>query len=234
MHKLIRKLLGKLNIAITLFLAVLMAGGLGGATYALASGTSNFTQTINSGSLAVDIVNASYETVTSPTMAMTSATFSFACQTKTGSFGTASEQIYVSNPDAADNGWTVSLAAAATTAVWDSAGTDFDFNDPGSSGCVDDGATTDTDSLGGQMTVNASGASIAQGPSSHGTTGISVGSSGSFVEGTTDSITIMSSDGTTDVGDWTLQGVSVSQKIPAEQPAASDYDINLVLSIASV
>ena len=37
MHKLIRKLLGKLNIAIILFLAVLVAGGLGSVTYVLAA-----------------------------------------------------------------------------------------------------------------------------------------------------------------------------------------------------
>ena len=37
MHKLIRKLLGKLNIAIILFLAVLVAGGFGGVTYVLAA-----------------------------------------------------------------------------------------------------------------------------------------------------------------------------------------------------
>ncbi len=80
MHKLIRKLLGKLNITIALALAVLMTGGLGGATYVLASGTSNFTQTINAGTLAVDIVDASYVTVGSPTMAMAAATFSFTCQ----------------------------------------------------------------------------------------------------------------------------------------------------------
>ncbi|MDP3245168.1 MAG: hypothetical protein Q8M83_05950 [bacterium] len=40
MHKLIRKLLRKLNIAIALFLAMLMTGGLSGATYVLASNVS--------------------------------------------------------------------------------------------------------------------------------------------------------------------------------------------------
>ncbi|PIT95495.1 hypothetical protein COT96_01000, partial [Candidatus Falkowbacteria bacterium CG10_big_fil_rev_8_21_14_0_10_38_22] len=75
MHKLIRKLLGKLNIAIALTLAMVMAGGLGGATYVLASSTSNFTQTINAGTLVVDIVDGtSYVTVGSPTMAMSAAT----------------------------------------------------------------------------------------------------------------------------------------------------------------
>lgn len=196
-----------------------------------ASSTSTFTQTINAGTLSTDIVDAGYSTVGSPTMAMSNATFSFSCQTITGSFGTSSEQIYVSNPDAADDGWTLSVAASGTTDVWDSAGTDFDFNDSGTSGCADSGV--DVDSLGGQMTVDPSGATLAQGSSGNGTSGVSVGSSSAFVEGSVDSITLMTSDGTTDIGDWTLQGVSISQKIPAEQPAASDYSIDMVLSIVA-
>ncbi|MBI5072006.1 hypothetical protein HZB93_03920 [Candidatus Falkowbacteria bacterium] len=232
MHKIIRKLLRKLNITIALTLVMVMTGGLGGASYVLASGTSNFTQTINAGALAVDIVDGSYVTVGSPTMAMTAATFSFTCQTNTGSFGTASQQIYVANPDAADNGWTVSLAAQATTNIWDSAGTDFDFNDPTGSGCTD-GADAG-DSVGGQMTVDPSGATLAQGQSAHGVANISKGSSAAFSEGTTDTITILTgAAASVDIGDWTLQGVSISQKIPAEQPAASDYDINMVLSIVA-
>jgi len=232
MHKIIRKLLGKLNIVFALVLSVMMAGGLGGATYVLASSTSNFTQTINAGTLAVDIVDGSYVTVDNPTMAMSAATFSFSCQTKTGSFGTASEVIYVSNPDAADNGWTVSLAAQATTNVWDSAGTDFDFNDPTDSGCTD-GA--DADAFGGQMTVDASVGTLAVGQCvSCGTANITKGSSAAFSEGTTNTITILTGDALSDdIGDWKLTGVSISQKIPAEQPAATDYNINMVLSIAA-
>jgi hypothetical protein len=233
MHKLIRKLLGKLNITIALVLAVLMTGGLGGATYVLASSTSNFTQTINAGTLAVDIVDASYVTVGSPTMAMTNATFSFTCQTITGSFGTASQQIYVSNPDAADNGWTVSVAASAVTAVWDGAASDFDFNDPTGSGCTDGADTPDT--VGGQMTVDASGATLATGQcAACSVTNVTKGSSAAYNSGTTDTITILTgAAGSDDIGDWKLTGVSISQKIPAEQGAASDYDINMVLSIAA-
>jgi len=235
MHKLMRKLLGKLNIILTLTLAVVMAGGLGGATYVLASSTSNFTQTINAGALAVDIVTSAYVTVESPTMAMSAATLSFACQTKTGTFGAAEEMIYVTNPDVADNGWTVSMAAAATTAVWDSAGTDFDFNEAGSSGCVDDGVTTDADAFGGQMTVDPSAGTLAVGNcASCVTTNVTKGSSAPFVEGTTDTITILTGAAASDdIGDWKLTGVSISQKIPAEQPVASDYDINMVLSITA-
>ena len=233
MHKLIRKLLGKLNITIALTLAVLMAGGLGGATYTLASSTSNFTQTINAGTLAVDIVDASYVTVGSPTMAMSAATFSFSCQTKTGLFGTATEVIYVSNPDASDTGWAASLAAQAVANIWDSAGTDFDFNDPTGSGCTDGADAGDT--VGGQMTVDASVATLVVGQcASCVTTNVTKGSSAAFNEGTTNTITILTGAAASDdIGDWKLTGVSISQKIPAEQPAASDYDINMVLSIAA-
>lgn len=198
-----------------------------------ASNTSNFQQTINAGTLSVDIVNGSYVTVASPSVPMGAVTFSFACQTATGTFGTATEQIYVQNPDAADGGWTASLAASATTAVWDSAGIDFDFNDADSSGCVD--GAGDADTLGGQMTVDPSVGTLATGAcSSCSTTSITKGSSNAFVEGTVNSITILTGAAASDdIGDWTLQGVSISQKIPGEQPAASDYDINMVLSIVA-
>jgi hypothetical protein len=233
MHKIIYALFRKLNIAIALTLAVVMTGGLGGATYVLASSTSNFTQTINPGSLAVDIVDASYVTVGSPTMAMSAATFSFGCQTITGSFGTATQQIYITNPDAADNGWSVSLAGSATTAFWDGAASDFDFNDPTGSGCTDGADAGDT--VGGQMTVNPAAGTLAVGQcATCVTTNVTKGSSAAFSEGATDSITVLTgAAASNDIGDWKLTGVSISQKIPAEQPAASDYDVNMVLTIAA-
>lgn len=204
----------------------------GSASEAFAASTSNFTQEITAGTLAVDITNSSYVTVGSPSVTMGSTAFSFACQTATGTFGTSSEQIYISNPDAADSGWTVTVAAAATTSVWDSAGTDFDFNDPTSSGCTD-GA--DADSLGGQMTIDPSGATLSAGACSGcTTTNVSLGASDAFEEGTTDSITIVTgAAGSDDIGDWYVRDVDISQAIPAEQPAASDYNIDIVLSIQS-
>jgi hypothetical protein len=123
-HKLIRKL----NITTALGLVVLTAGVT--STGLFASATSNFAQTINAGSLSIDIVDGSYVTVGSPSVAMTAAPFSFTCQTATGSFGSSTQQIYIKNPDASDTGWTASLAASAPTAVWDGAVSDYDFNDP--------------------------------------------------------------------------------------------------------
>ena len=231
MHKIIRKALGKLNIAIALMLVIVMAGGLGGATYVLASGTSTFGQTINAGPLATDIVDGTYASVGSPSVTMNAVTFSFAYQTATGSFGTASQQIYVSNPDAADAGWTLTVAPPATTNLWDSVGTDFDFND--STAEAGDGA--DADALGGQMTVNPSGATLAVGQcNSCVVTNVTKGSSTAYVEGTTDSVTLLTAAAASDdIGDWTLQSVSISQTIPAEQPAATDYTLNMVLTVTA-
>lgn len=184
------------------------------------------------GTITTDIVDESYNPVSSPTMAMNAAAFSFTCQTVTGTFGTVSERIYVNNDGGADNGWTLTLAAQATTNVWDSAGTDYDFNDPGGSGCTDGG---DADSVGGRMTVDPSVGTLTVGQcSSCSTNNISKGSSAAYSEGAVDSITLLSATADSDnVGDWVLTGVSISQKIPAEQPAASDYNINMVLTVTA-
>lgn len=48
----------------------------------------------------------------------------------------------------------------------------------------------------------------------------------------TDSITVLTgASGSDDFGDWKLTGVAISQTVPAEQGAASDYDIDMTLSI---
>ena len=85
------------------------------------------------------------------------------------------------------------------------------------------------------MTVNPSVGAIAVGDcgSCNNSTGMSLGSSNAFDEGVTDSITLYSSDGSQDIGDWTLQGVSISNTVPGEQPAAGDYDINMIVSVVA-
>lgn len=232
MKSLVDKAMKKLNIAVSMIVATATIS-LGAAGYVFAADTASFTQTINAGTLNVDIVNGGYSTVGSPIVSMSALAFDFECQISTGTFGTAGEQIYIKNPDVADSGWTVSLAASATTAVWDSVGTDFDFNDPTDDGCGDGGG--DLDTVGGQMTVDASAAVLAVGQcATCGTANVSLGNSAAFSEGVTDSITLVSgAAGSDDVGDWTVQGISVSQDVPAEQPAGNDYDINMVLSIVA-
>jgi hypothetical protein len=199
-----------------------------------AANISNFQQVINPGTLAIDIVDAGYVTVATPAVVFTPVNVSFSCQTSTGTLGTASQQVYISNPDAADNGWTASIAATAgATALWDSTGVDFDFNDPTGAGCTDGG---DADFFAGQLSIDPSGATLANGQCvGCTTTAVTLGSSSAFNQGVTDSITLASAAaGADDVADYTIQGIDASQTIPSAQPAASDYDIDMTLSIVAI
>ncbi len=233
MSKIFYSILKKTNIGVAMFVAIALSFGT--VAYVYASATSNFTLTINPGTLSTDIVNGSYVSVGSPSVAFSAVSATFACQTpgSTGTFGTGTQQIYVANPDAADSGWTLSLAASAPTAMWDSAGTDLDFNDSSGSGCTDG---VDTDTIRGQMTVNPAGATLANGQCVGGcnTSNVTLGSSAAYVEDSTDSITIATAAASaSDVADYTIQGVAVSQTIPGSQPAAADYDINMTLSVVA-
>ncbi|MBU2459939.1 hypothetical protein KKG44_02355, partial [Patescibacteria group bacterium] len=92
-----------------------------------------------------------------------------------------------------------------------------------------DGA--DDDSLGGQMTMNASGGTLGGTCSA---TDITKGSSASFSEGVTDSITLLTAGVSADTSCyWDLTGISVSQTVPAEQPADS-YSINMTLTVTAL
>ena len=181
------------------------------------------------GSLSVDIVDSGGSSVASPSMAMDAGEVAFIVQTATGSFGTASQKLRVTNTTGTAT-WTLSVSATdGATAVWDSAGTDYDFNDP-TAGAGDGG---DADSVGGQMTINASVGTITP-EGGCASTGLTKGSSSSFSQGSTDSITLLTAGGTAETGCyWDFTGISVSQTIPAEQPAASDYDINMTLSVVA-
>ena len=232
-----RFLLNKTKFVSTLTLVIVLSGVFAFTTYVVASNISQFNLTINAGTLATDIKDASRVTVGSPTVALSAATVSFSClsggSAPSGTFGTNTERVYVENPDAADNGWTLTVAPSATTATWSDGGTNtFDFNDAGGSGCTD-GA--DTDSVGGQMTIDAvtSGTITADYTVGPDTTGLTLGSSASFVEGSTDSLTLITAaSGSDDVGRWYLTGVDVVQTIPADQPAAS-YSLNMTLTVTA-
>ena len=214
--------------------AMATVGTLFGGLQVFAANTSNFTQTINPGVLSIDIVDGTtYVAVGSPSVTFPATTFSFNCQTVTSTFGTATQTIYIKNPDASDTGWVASIAGSAVTAVWDGAASDYDFNDPTGTGCTDGADVGDT--VGGQMTIDPSVGTLSAGSClSCATTNITKGSSSSFSQGTTDSITLLNAAaGSSDIGDWKFTGVAISQKIPAEQAAASDYDINMVVSIVA-
>jgi len=229
MHKLIRKSLAKLNLFTAFLTAALLIAGAGTATYVLASAVSEFSQTIGAGTLSVDFVDVNLDSVASPSVTMGGITFSFATSTSNGQLGTDSQRILASNPTET-SAWSVTIAASANTDLWENAGPTkyFDFND--SSGYTD-GA--DTDTYGGQMTINPTTGTIT-GVDGCTTANVTKGSSNSFVEGTTDSIEIMSADASAPVGcRWYFIGAAdnVTQKIPASQ-SVNVYTIDLTLTIS--
>lgn len=218
---------------------VLALGVYAGSTQTVFSAnTPNFTQTINSGVLATDILDNNRATVASPSVALGAKTFSFDCYSggtaSTGLLGTNTQRVYVMNPDAADNGWTLTIAATSgNTSVWDAgAATDYDFNDPTGSGCTDGGG--DADAFGGQMTINANAGTLTTDCVSCTTTNVTKGSSNAFNQGTTDSITLLSAaSGSDDVWRGYMTDISVSQTIPAEQVAGS-YSLGMTLTVTAL
>jgi len=181
------------------------------------------------GTLSVDIVDGNGSPVASPTMGMATTSFSFVYQNSSGTFGTSTQKVRVSNL-ASNPQWSLSLAANdGPTAFWDGATTDYDFNDPTAN--AQDGA--DSDSLGGRLTLDPSQASVSP-QSGCSTDGISLGSLSGFAEGTVDSLTLVSSGSESDLDCyWDIVGISVSQTIPAEQ-ATDSYSLDMTLTITAI
>ncbi|MCX6798179.1 MAG: hypothetical protein NTX66_03155 [Candidatus Falkowbacteria bacterium] len=208
---------------------------LANSQFVLAAGNSTFHQTINPGTLATDIRSASSTPVTSPSVSMSAKTFSFACQSggsaSTGTFGTNAERIYVDNPDGADNGWNLTIAATGgASALWANGGATnkFDFNDSSGSGCTDG----DSDTFGGQLTINPTTATTTTDYSGSSTTGITFGSSSSFSSSTPITL-VNASAGSSDIWRGYVTGIGLSQTIPAEIPADA-YSINLTLTVTAL
>lgn len=199
------------------------------ATFAIgsiasASNQSTLNQAINDGSKSVDVVDGSGVTVASPSVSFGAASFSFDTQDGTGTLGTAAQAIRAYNPTAGAT-WSVSIAASSPTALWTSGGNTYDFND--TSGYTDG---VDTDTKGGQMTINPAVGTIA-GVSGCATTNVSAGTSTSFVEGSANSIGLMTAaSGAPTYCRWDLTGISLTNKIPASQPSGA-YSLSLVLTI---
>ncbi len=181
------------------------------------------------GTLTVDIVDGTNQSVTSPAIVFNPVSFSFDNQVATGTLGTTTEKIRVDN-STTNPQWSLSVAASSPTAFWDGTPADYDFNDL-TVGALDG---SDADSLGGQMTINPStGTLTPKGGCNN--TGLSLGSAGSFSQGVMDSVTLLTagaSSGTSCY--WDLTGVTVSQTIPAGQTAANDYNINMTLTITAI
>lgn len=178
-------------------------------------------------SLEVDIVDSNSESVASPSVSLSAAAFSDINQTTTGTLGTSNAKIRVVNWGAS-NTWTLSLApTAGSTTTWSNGGSrSYDFNDAGTG--LDGG---DADDVGGRLSVDPSVGTLSSPFGCLSTTGVSKGSSSSFVEGSVNSISLLVAGGSTAYNcAWDLTGVALSQIIPAYQ-AGGSYSLPLTLSI---
>ncbi len=171
--------------------------------------------------LSADIVDSTGASVTSPSAAMSSATYSFACQTVTGALGSSAQKIRVTNTTT-NPAWTMSIAATGgSTSKWLAGSLAYAFNNPTSSGCS-----------AGQLAVNPAAGSITP-QSGCTTTGVSLGSSSAFNAGIVDGITLASASTAASTGCyWDIIGIPLSQTIPAEQ-AVGTYTINLTVTLVA-
>jgi hypothetical protein len=153
---------------------------------------------------------------------MSAANFSFNCQTVTGTLGSNAQRLYVINPSATSTSWSLSIGATGgATTKWQNGGAskNYAFNDATGSGCTN-----------GQLTINPSVATATADCASSGCTSATVTKGGSTAMTGATGATLLSGDATAGVWRGYLTGISLSQKIPAEQ-AADNYTINMTLTI---
>ena len=180
-------------------------------------------------SLTVDVVDGSGVSVSSPSVSMGSASRSFSCQTVTGTLGASTQKIRVNNTSG-NPAWTLSIAATGgPTSSWSAGTPKYDFNDTTSSGCAD-GA--DADTLAGDLTINPSVGAVAP-QSGCSSTGVALGASAAFNQGTTDAITLATGSTSAAVNCyWDFTGILLSQTVPATQQAGS-YSLGMTLTITA-
>jgi hypothetical protein len=181
------------------------------------------------GSLTADIVDGTGASVANPTFSLSATTRSFSCQAVTGTMGTSSEKIRISN-GTANQAWTLALAATnGPTSSWSSGSSHYDFNDPTSSGCTDG---TDADSYPGQLSINPAVGSVTP-QTGCVNTGVTLGTSAAFNEGVLNSITLATASTAAAVNCyWDITNIALSQTIPASQPAGS-YSLGLTLTLTA-
>ena len=190
-----------------------------GVSYAATTVNTTLSQTINSASIGISIVDAAGDPVGSPSVSFGAFAFSFTAGNSAGILGTSSQKIRVSNPTAADT-WTVSIAATGgESSVWTDGGTNtYPYNHISNADL-------------GRLTVDATTNGVVTPAGGCSNTNVSKGASSTFVSGTTSNITILSAaEGSDPYCYWDLTAVDLTQRIPASQAPAS-YSLGMTLSV---
>lgn len=176
---------------------------------------SGTTYIVAAGVLSIDIVDDLDQTVSSPSVIFTNITFDWDTQLSTGTLGTSTERIKVSN-FSVNPEWTLSIAATGgASAVWQGASYSYNYN-----GTAENG----------RLQVNPQSATITPGGSCT-DTGLTKQSATYFVSGSVDSINIVVAGATAETEcDWYITGIGLTQDIPAMQ-MADDYAIEMTLTV---
>lgn len=190
-----------------------------GAVFAATTADSQLTQQINAGVLSTSIRDASGVVVGSPSFAMSAVSVSTSLQTSTGTFGSNTQRITADNPGASNSGFTLTLAATnGISSTWEDGVKTYPYN-----------AAT---AASGQLTINPTAGTLT--PTSPATsTGITLGSSATYVSGSVDVITLLNAAaGSDDIWNGYVTGVGVSQTIPAFT-AAGNYTLDMTQTITA-
>lgn len=187
---------------------------------ASAATTTSLSQVINTGTLTYDIVDGTGTPVASPSVAFSSTTFNFACQTETATFGTSSQKISIGNPILGGVKMDINANTPGTD-TWTDGGTNsYAYNN-----ATADAATSTPGCANGQMSI--SGGTFNQTAGANAPTYTLPG--GSFTG--TSPVTLLNNTSTT-AWNGELTGYTMSQKIPAEQ-ADGTYSLSMTISAIS-
>ena len=192
---------------------------LGATAYAQTStADTELLQEIRAGSLFTEIVDASGNAVASPSIAMSVTDVDVNQQTTTGTYGSAGQRVYISNPGVTASGWTLDLAATGgATSLWQDGAKNFDYN---------------STSGAGQLTINPLAGTITPVGSAP-LTGITLSSSAAFEQGVHDVINVATASASAaPVWEGHITGMGVSQTIPGGQEAGM-YRINLTQTLTA-
>ncbi len=188
------------------------SGTVSPATAVAISGT---TTIISAGALAVDIVDGSDQTVSSPSVSFSNTFFSWVGAQTTGTLGTSTQKIKVTNTTTTHT-WTLSIAATSgESALWQDSPNSYDYNGTQSAG---------------RLRVNPSSVTITPGGACS-NTGISGQSAQYFVSGSVSSINLVIASASAEHNCyWYITAVGLTQDIPAEQPTGT-YSLGMTITV---
>ena len=182
------------------------------ATAVAISGTTTIT---SAGALSVDIVDGSDQSVVSPSVSFSSTFFSWVGEQTTGTLGTSTQKIKVTNGTSTHT-WTLSIAATSgESSLWQDASKSYDYNGTQSAG---------------RLRVNPSSVTITPGGACS-NTGISGQSAQYFASGSVSSINLVIASASAEHDCyWYITGVGLTQDIPAEQQIGT-YSLGMTITV---